>query len=161
MIVADTGPLIAFLQISRLDLLQQIVVSLFIPDAVYEELVLQGQGAARATEIAQNPWIQRKSVTNREALTLFPAPLHAGEREAIVLAQELDAQLLIDERRGRRHARERGIEVIGSLRILAEAKRLGFITAVKPLLESMRATGYWIEQRLIAFFLQEVGESES
>lgn len=47
MIVADTGPLIAFIQIGRLDLLGQVVGSLIIPDAVYEELVTGGQGESR------------------------------------------------------------------------------------------------------------------
>ncbi len=41
MIVADTGPLIAFLQIGRLDLLQQVMGTVVIPEAVYEELVVQ------------------------------------------------------------------------------------------------------------------------
>lgn len=71
------------------------------------------------------------------------------------------AQLLIDERRGRRSARERGITVFGSLRILAEAKRLGVIPTVKPLVESLRTAGYWIDDKLVSLFLQEVGEADS
>jgi predicted nucleic acid-binding protein len=39
MIVADSGPIIVFARIGRLDLLRQVVGELIIPDAVYEELV--------------------------------------------------------------------------------------------------------------------------
>ena len=159
MIVADSGPLIAFFEIGRLDLLRQVVGTLTIPDAVYEEIILGKQGQSRAAEIGQHPWIQRKAIVNRKALSVLPSQLHAGEREAIILAQELGAQLLIDERRGRTSARERGITVFGSLRILAEAKRLGLIPAVKPLVESLRTAGYWIDDKLIALFLQQVGEA--
>ncbi len=89
MIVADSGPLIAFFEIGRLDLLQQGVGTLIIPDAVYEEIVTGKQEQSRAAEMGQNPWIQRKAIVNREALALFSSQLHAGEREAIILAQEL------------------------------------------------------------------------
>lgn len=89
MIVADTGPLIAFIGIGRLDILQHIVGTLSIPDAVYEELTKQGQDQTRAAIVNQNPWIQRTTVVNRGALSSFPSQLHAGEREAILLAEEL------------------------------------------------------------------------
>lgn len=159
MIVADTGPLIAFIQLGRLDLLQRIVGTVIIPTAVYEELVVQRGTRGQAETVERRPWIQRRAVTNQEALSLFPAQLHRGEREAIVLAQELKTQLLIDERRGRKSAQERGVKVFGTLRVLAEAKRLGLIPAVKPLVESLRATGYWLDEKLVSLFLQEVGEA--
>jgi predicted nucleic acid-binding protein len=38
MMVADSGPIIAFARIGRLDLLRQVVGELLIPAAVYEEL---------------------------------------------------------------------------------------------------------------------------
>jgi predicted nucleic acid-binding protein len=159
MIVSDTGPLIAFLQIDHLDLLQQVLGTLIIPDAVYDEFVSRDQGA-RVAKLDQNPWVQRKSVTNREALSFLSPQLHVGEQEAIVLAQELGTELLIDERRGRKIARDLGLQVFGSLRILVEAKRQGFIASVKPLLEAMLAARYWIDQELVALVLQEVGEAE-
>ena len=98
---------------------------------------------------------------NREALSFFPSQLHAGEREAIILAQELSVPLLIDERRGRKSAQERGVQIFGSLRVLADAKHQGLIPAIKPVLESMCAAGYWIDQALVSLFLQTVGETNA
>jgi predicted nucleic acid-binding protein len=158
MIVADTGPIIAFARIRRLDLLQQVVGELFIPEAVYEDLVIKGKGRPGSAEVERSTWIHRKVVTDRAVLALLPSYLHLGEQEAIVLAQELGAQLLIDERRGRKNAAEQGLEVFGSLRILAEAKRLGLTDRVKPIIEAMLGGGYWIDEELILPFLQEIGE---
>ena len=66
--------------------------------------------------------------------------------------------LLIDERRGRKAALDRGIDVFGSVAILARAKRRGSIEPVKPLLAAMLASGYWIDEDLVPPFLKELGE---
>jgi predicted nucleic acid-binding protein len=157
-LVADTGPIIAFARIGRLDLLQQVVNELAIPEAVYEEIVIKGKGRGGATEVEQSTWIHQKAVTDRTALAFLPTDLHLGEREAILLAQEFGAQLLIDERRGRKSAMERGLEIIGTLRILAEAKRQSIVDRVKPVLEALVASGYRIDEELTTTFLKEMGE---
>ncbi len=162
MIVADTGPIIAFARLERLSLLHEVVDVLLIPDAVYEEVVERGQGRPSAAEVAQGTWIQQRTITDRTPMAQLPSVLHRGEREAIILAEELNAQLLIDEQRGRAIAIARGLAVLGSLRILGEAKRRGFIAAVRPLIEELLASGYWIhDERVIQVFLQEMGELPS
>jgi uncharacterized protein len=86
---------------------------------------------------------------------------YAGEREAIVLAHELHAQLFIDEQRGREIATAQGLEVVGILRILVDAKQRGLIPAVRPLVEALRTIGYWMdEERVIRPFLEEMGEAQ-
>src|SRR6266850_6079299 len=62
MMVADTGPMIAFARIGHLDLLHQVVGELVIPEAVYEELTGQGQERPGAAEVARGDWIQRRIV---------------------------------------------------------------------------------------------------
>jgi predicted nucleic acid-binding protein len=89
MIVADTGPIIAFARLGRLDLLHQVVEALVIPDAVYEELVGRGHDRPGAAEVVQGGWIHRRTVTDQGAVAQLPRVLHAGEREAIILAHEL------------------------------------------------------------------------
>ncbi len=158
MMVADTGPIIAFARIGRLDLLRHVVGALVIPDAVYEELMGMGQEKPGAAEVVRGAWIHRRTVSDPAAVAQLPRVLHAGEREAIVLARELSAQLLIDEQRGRNMALARGLEVVGTLRLLAEAKRLGFIDRTKALLEAILAAGYWIDEELIRSFLHDQGE---
>ena len=78
-----------------------------------------------------------------------------------MLAQELQGRLLIDEKRGRAMAATQGLEVIGSLWVLTEAKRREIIAYAKPLVDAMLAAGYWIDADLIPLFLQEVGEANT
>jgi uncharacterized protein len=160
MIVADTGPIIAFARLGQLDLLRQAVESLVIPDAVYEELVGRGHDRPGAAEVVHGGWIHRRTVTDQEAMTQLPRVLHAGEREAIVLAHELQAQLLIDEQRGREIATAQGLEVVGILRICADAKQHGLIPEVRPLVAALLTIGYWIDEGVIRPFLEEMGEAE-
>jgi predicted nucleic acid-binding protein len=159
-IVADSGPIIVFARIGRLNLLQQVLEELIIPEGVYKEVVERGAGRAGAAEVERGDWIHRREVSRRASLSLLPSHLQAGQQEAIVLAQELGAQLLIDESEGRKIARERGIKVVGSLGVLAEAKRMGLIGKVRPIIEEMRAATYRIGDNILSEFLQRIGEGD-
>ena len=85
MIVADTGPLIAFARIGRLDLRQQVAGELVIPEAVHAEMtkVRDRPGAAN---IERGVWIRRQAVRNLAAVAQLPPTLHHGERHAMILA---------------------------------------------------------------------------
>ena len=107
MIVADAAPVIAFARIGRLALLRQVVEELTVPDAVYDDLVVKGQGKPGADEVAESTWIRQKSIRERDAVVHFPPVLGAGEREAIVLAEEQHATLLTDDQRAGGRGRTR------------------------------------------------------
>jgi predicted nucleic acid-binding protein len=81
-------------------------------------------------------WIELIEPANRCAVESLRAELDAGESEAIVLAQQLRASLLLmDERLGRQTAIRLGLEVTGLLGILAEARKRGHIAACASLLD--------------------------
>jgi len=111
MIVADTGPIIVFARIGRLELLQQVVETVIIPNAVYDELVTAGRGRPGSEAISQSIWIQSVPIGDHSAIPHFPSMLEQGEREAIVLAQERQATLLLDDHRARQEAENRGINL--------------------------------------------------
>ena len=97
-IVSNAGPLIALARISRLDLLQSLYNQLHIPPAVHEEIVELGHGRAGSVEVGSAEWIEVVNVSDQTAVNLLREQLDAGESQAIVLAIELHADLmLIDE----------------------------------------------------------------
>ena len=159
MIVSDAGPIIIFARIGRLYLLREVTGSLLIPGAVYDEIVVKKGGMPGAAEVAQAAWIQKASVANRSIIDGLPRVLHEGEREAIALAKERGAQLLVDEIRARRVAADQKIEMIGTLRILSDAKRLGLIRTVRPIIVQMQSRGYRFDRVLIRRFLERIDET--
>jgi predicted nucleic acid-binding protein len=67
--------------------------------------------------------------------------------------------ILIDEQRGRRVAADRGLEYMGLLGVLWEAKERGLISECKPMLNQMiEQAGFWIGNDLRTRFLLGVGE---
>lgn len=67
--------------------------------------------------------------------------------------------MLIDERKARKIARKiYGMRVIGSARILVEAKRRGLIPNVREALLGMRDGGYWIHDDILNIALKQAGE---
>jgi predicted nucleic acid-binding protein len=84
--------------------------------------------------------------------------LGKGESEAIVLAQGLGGILLIDDSKARKEAERIGIECIGTLRILKEAKEKGLIERVKPVLDRLRDFGLRIKNDLYLLFLESLEE---
>ena len=159
MIVSDAGPIIIFARIGRLQILRQVTGSLTIPATVDAEIAAGGGGMPGAAEIAAADWIQRVELAEQSRFDALPRGLHQGERDAIALAKALSAQLLIDEIRGRRAADRLGVEVIGTLRILAEAKSLGVIQAVRPIIVAMQSSGYRFDSVLIRHFLDTMHEA--
>lgn len=100
------------------------------------------------------------AANDQEQVSQIRADLDLGEAEAIVLAQERQADLLIvDERRGRRVATARGVTVIGLLGVVANAKRSGLITKAKPLLDDLIHTArFWIGAELYGEVLAKLDE---
>ncbi|MBC7226366.1 MAG: DUF3368 domain-containing protein [Thermoflexales bacterium] len=142
-VVANSGPLIALAQISHFHILQALFGELYIPPAVWEEVVASGQERPGASEVQTAEWIHIVAVQDRIAVRLLRERLDAGESEAIVLAIELGADLLlIDEARGRRIAEARGLNQSGTLGVLVLAKKRHLIPAITPLLERLLDAGF-------------------
>jgi predicted nucleic acid-binding protein len=126
-IVSDTSPITNLAAISQLDLLQKLYTGIIIPIAVYNEMVKVDKIVPGAVEVQTLPWIQKQAVVDSQRVILIQETqesIDLGEAEAIVLALELKAELLLmDERRGRIVATSYGLQITGLLGVLLQAKR--------------------------------------
>jgi uncharacterized protein len=85
--------------------------------------------------------------------------LDPGETAAILLAEAIKADvLLIDERAGRKIASDRGIAVRGTLGVLVQARHLGALPALRPVLDALVGQGFRIAPALVREALARVGE---
>ena len=158
-VVANAGPLIALARIGHLELLRLLYGEIHIPPGVRDEVVAAGQECPGAVEVSAANWIHVVKVHDTVAVQLLRDRLGVGESEAIVLAMELNADLLLmDEARGRRVAEGRGLNKTGTVGTLIMAKKRGLISAVRPLLDRLRATGFRMNDELYQTGCRLAGE---
>lgn len=151
-VVSNSSPLIALAQIDQLQLLQQLYNEIRIPTAVQREVAIPNSKYPDSVDIALLQWLRVEAVSNQMAISFLRERLDAGESEAIVLAIEQEADLLlIDEARGRRVAQAQGVPHIGTIGILILAKRQTLIPSVTMLLEQLIPFGFRMDA---ALFLQ-------
>ena len=137
-VVSDSSPIIALSLISQLDLLKALYGKVEVPQAVYQEVTQLGVDHIGVHEILEASWISARSIRNDALVNALLGELDIGEAEAITLATEVGAELLlIDERRGRKAATRLGLHVIGVLGILIEAKKQGLIDSVRQQLDAL------------------------
>jgi uncharacterized protein len=151
--------LISLSAIRRLDLLRILYGRIFIPPAVHHEVVTQGPGRPGAAEVASADWIERRMIANPGRLPPLPSALGNGERETIILADELSVDLVImDDPAGRRELIHRTIRFIGTAGVLQQAKLRNLLAAVKPELDALRRSGFHLSERVYRACLAAVGE---
>jgi uncharacterized protein len=159
-VISDTSPISNLFVIGRLDLLREIYQQIIVPQAVYDELMKLKSFGYDIQEIDKLGWIIIRKPVNAQQVLLLRINLDAGESEAIVLSQEINAGLLlIDERAGAKKAKEMGLKTIGLLGVLVKAKELGLIDSLKSMLEDLQEkAGFWLSSKLKKEILEVVGE---
>jgi len=157
--VCNTSPLILLAKIHRLALLKRLYDEVIVPQAVLKELEARPATEEKGVRaLLQGRKLHLKRASKR-ALREVPAELGRGEREAIALALESKADLVIlDDRQGRRVARAKGLAVTGTLGLLIEAREKGLIPSVRRELDRLIEAGIWIDEAFYHRILQEFGE---
>jgi predicted nucleic acid-binding protein len=150
LVIADTGPLNYLLLIGCIDILPALFQKVILPAAVKAELSDPDTPAMVRSWVAAPPqWLEVQHTTLPDAV----AGLGAGETEAITLAVELHADLLLmDDRRGVKAARGKGIEVTGTLGVLSLAGQHGIINLAEAF-DRLKQTSFRYSQDVMDQFL--------
>jgi predicted nucleic acid-binding protein len=157
-LVVDTGPLVVLARAELLHVVESLLLDIVCPVEVQRELLA---GAATGCLRTLPTWL---TVLELSA-PLHPianASLDAGEAAVIQLALEREiSRVCLDDRKGRRAARAVGLQVTGSLGLLARAKVLGLVPEVRPLVMRLVQAGGYYHEDLVRRLLEGLGESES
>ena len=151
-VVSDTTPLISLLKIERLDLLEKLFGNVIIPQAVYEELTVDERFKLEAEQLKQKEFITVRAVKNLDSVSILKRAtgLDQGESEAIVLTDEVKAELLLmDEAKGRAVSNEMGFRIMGTIGVLMAAYEEHELTSeeVKECVSGLQRAGRHIGQR--------------
>ena len=160
-VVSKTSPLRYLIAAGQTDLLPQLFGAIDIPAAVEREMLDPHAPPTVRGWMAQPPaWLRIRHVQSAPDPELT-SELDAGEAEAIQLAQELRADMLImDERRGRQMASQKGIIVVGLLGILRESHRRGLVDNPIAIAAQLRTLGFHASRALLQRFEEQVRELE-
>lgn len=155
-IVCDTSPLLLFARADRLGLLPALYQTVVVPGAVLQEVNVQADEPARQIQVhVQQDVFQRKEARGK-SLDAVGENMGRGERAAIALARELDAELVVlDDEQGRTEARRHGLSITGSIGILIEAKERDVIASMRRELDRLVEEGLWIDEQLYDRVLRE------
>ena len=155
--VSDSSPLIALAKIGKLDILKELFGEIVIPEAVWYEVAVKGKGKPGAEDVRKAEWIKIREVEDRLSVEVLKSEIEVGEAEAIVLAKELNADLLIiDENIPRVIAESIGLRVAGSLAIIYIAKKRGLIKEdLDDIFRELKAKGIRFSDNVISMLKEK------
>ena len=159
-VISDSTILIGLVKIGKLDLLKEIFSKGYIPEEVFIEVVERGKGKPGSKNIKEAAWIESKSVNDKIQVSFLLGSLEKGEAEVLVLAREMNADLiLLDEEKARKSAVIAGFEIMGLLGLFILAKNLGLIHEVRPLVDKLMIKKFRISDKIIEKTLKKAGEA--
>lgn len=138
-VISDTSCLILLHKIGELDLLQKVYGSVLTTPEVAQEFF---------DELPV--WVKIEKVKDKKYQEFLQTQVDWGEASAIALAKELESPLLLlDDLKARKLASKLNLRFTGTLGVIHKAKQIGAIGKIKPLLEKLLATDFWISDLII------------
>ncbi len=137
--------------------MEKLFKKIVVPEAVWKEIVVEDKTGRE--KIAEADFIHVEKAGNKRLVALLEGLVDNCEAEALVLALERNADLLlVDDRDARNLAKRLGLQVMGTLGVIALAKYIGLITEAQPIVDKLVESGFWISRRILEEFLRELGE---
>jgi len=151
-VVVNSTPIILLHKVGQLDLLRLLYSKVYIPQAVYKEVVADYDN--ENDFISAHDFIDIVTIQNAETKRLFSPSLHDGETETIMLGMEMKSDLcVLDDLLARKYAKNAGFNITGTLGILLTAKNKGHINEVKPIMDKLIYEGMYVDEELYSSVL--------
>lgn len=160
LIVSNSSPLIWLAKVGRLKLLKNLFNSIIIPRSVFEETTSSDSAdSILIGKAIEAGWIKvsEEGLLEEADILSERTGIHTGEAEAILLAQKLGLDLIIDEREGTATAQVFDVKPIGTLGILLLALVQGHINynELKDCIDSLTTKGFWLTVDVYNKMLEE------
>jgi predicted nucleic acid-binding protein len=163
LVIADTGPVNYLILIGHIDILPALFEKVILPAIVRDELKHPKAPPAVQRWIADLPsWADVRHTVHVFDVSRGASlgALDAGEEEAIALAVELHADLiLMDDRDGVLVARSKGFRVAGTLGILSMAAERGLVNLAEAF-ERIKQTSFYYQQEIMDQLLADASRGQ-
>jgi predicted nucleic acid-binding protein len=150
-VISDASCLIILHEIDALDLLEKTYGTITTTPLVVSEV-----------RFLLPTWLVIKQPRASRDTLQMPSSIDDGEASAIALALELpDSILIVDERTARNYAKRLGLNVTGTLGVIAKAKVDGIIPSIRPYMEAIAATDFRFSSLIEAEVYKRAGEDKA
>jgi predicted nucleic acid-binding protein len=165
-LIADTSVLIVYARAQRLDVLLRTLREVSLTKDVREEAIEAAPDRRDSQALAdaiRRGRISVAAVRPARVAALRRRYPNLGRGEASVIAaaiQNRDRTVLLDERAARRAAALEGLQAVGSLGVLARARRRGVLKShreVADVLRDLLSVGLWVAPDVVEAFWQGIG----
>jgi predicted nucleic acid-binding protein len=157
MVFSNTTPFIALSSVGLLHVLPSIFGEIVVAPSVVDEC--SEGGRILVPDLKSLSWIKVQAVQSDMRLPVL-FELDRGERDTLLLAAlSPKALVIIDERLGRNMAEYMGLQVTGTLGVLAKARTLGLIPSFLQAAHGMREQGIYFQEGLVNRIAARVGEA--
>ncbi len=147
-IISDTSCFIILANIGELDLLRK----------VYGEIITTKEIALEYGDILPE-WVEIVVVKDKGKQQLLELQLDKGESSAIALSLEMpNSTLIIDDYKARKIAERLSLTYTGTMGVIIKAKLLQVIPSIRPLLEKIKQTNFYISKEIEQQALKEANE---
>ena len=158
-IVVDAGPLIALARLHLLELPDGLFTEVLVTDIVVAECLTNPAYPEHASiqSALEQELLKRQDSEGSQPAAMWN--LDAGEASTIDLAVRWGTAVLVDDLAARRVARALQLPTLGTCGLLLLAKRKGYVDELKPLVDNLINSGYFLGDRLVDRVLRMAGEA--
>lgn len=156
-VVINASPLITLFRSGQANLLPRLFTQIVVPEAVWQEVVVDEWDDQAARELRNQSWPLRMPVLSSPRVAAW----ELGPGETAVLSHALanpPLRAVIDDMDARRCAKTLNIPMLGTGGLLVLAKRRGLLPSVAEGVSKLRDAGLWLSEEIVQILKAQAGE---